>query len=235
MSIVLIYDCDGVLRDERPSYLRCIAETVGFFDGGREATREEISWSNGVSVNDWIGTQLILEQRGKGVDLKKIKEHFQDLYLGKDRNLRKDGKFSGYINDELWLADKELLKRLKDKYPLAMVSGAPQREIKYTAKKNDALEYFKLIIGMHQCKNKHEGIKMALEHFDADVAYFCDDRPSGLKEAREPIEGKTVNLYGTLPPDPEAGLDIELMKMGAIGVFKNVDEYNRFLIKLLRV
>jgi phosphoglycolate phosphatase-like HAD superfamily hydrolase len=227
MSTILIYDCDGVLRNEDLSYQRCKAETVGIFDGGRNATKEEISKSKIGIPDDWLGTLWILEQRGIKVNFKKVKKHFQDLYLGKDR------KFSGYINDEVWLANNELLKKLADKYPLCMVSGAPKEEIEYTTRKNKALEYFRLIIGMHDCENKHEGIKKALEHFNASEAYFCDDRPSGLKQGKPPTEGKRVHLYGILPPNPEDDLDKLLMELGAIDVFPNVDEYNDFLISKL--
>ena len=145
---LLAFDNDGCLRDETPSYQRCKAETVGYFDPkGRRATPEEIGESIINSNDDWEGSQWILKQRGTDVPLEKITEHFQKLYWGRQGYPKCDS--DGYINDEIWLANNDLLKEMSLRYPMAIVSGAPKDEIIYTMEKNSACGYFGLIVGMH--------------------------------------------------------------------------------------
>src|SRR3989344_8336995 len=83
MTTLLAFDNDGVLRDESVSYQRCVVETVAFFDYGKPATEAELTASLKQSNDDWDRTYRILQRRGIGVDFQTVKEHFQDLYLGK--------------------------------------------------------------------------------------------------------------------------------------------------------
>ncbi len=222
---LLVFDNDGVLRDESVSYLRCIRETIAFFDNNIEATESEMEESMKNSNNDWERTHDILNKRGFSYSFYLIKEHFQDLYLGKKRD------FTGYINDEPWLADNGLLEKLSYKNHLAIVSGAPKEELEYTLKKNNAHSYFSLILGMFDCKDKKEGIEKAFNHFKDKEIYFCDDRPSPIKKVLE-LSEHNLKVYGILPPQESSkGWKRTLKEAGAKEVFPNVNEYCRFLIK----
>jgi HAD superfamily phosphatase len=219
MTILLAYDNDGVLRDESVSYERCVVETVAFFGNGVLATERELTGSREQINNDWVRTHAILQQRGINVDFKEVKEHFQDLYLGKGRD------FTGYINDEPWLADNASLAELAEEYPLAIVSGAPIEEIRYTLKRNNALDLFGAIWGMSECDGKNDGLEQAIAHFGAQKVLFCDDRPAPLREASE-LKGKyDVELYGINPPNAPKGWGRVLSKAGAVKVYSNVREY----------
>jgi len=223
----LIFDNDGVLRDESKSYERCVIETVNFFSGA-PATKEEIMSSRAASNNDYERTLHILIKRNVfSADQKekiledKIIPKFQELYLGKK------GDFSGYINNEPWLADNYLLAMLKGHNSMAIVSGAPKEEIMYTLRKNKADGLFSLILGMYDCNGKQDGIKRAMNHFKSDNAYFCDDRPAPIKAA---LELGNVTSYGILPPQAEPEWGKILKDAGAEKVFKDVNDYCRFLI-----
>lgn len=219
MVLLLTFDNDGVLRDESSSYQRCVMETVSFFDYGNLATEEELTESLKQSNDDWDRTHKILQQRGVNVDFEDVKEHFQDLYLGEGRD------FTGYINDEPWLADNTSLAKLADKYPLAIVSGAPIEEIRYTLKRNHALEFFSAIWGMFECDGKNDGLEKAIAHFGAQKVLFCDDRPSPLKDVSKLVGKYDVKVYGIIPPNAPEGWNQVLSDAGAIKVYSNVKKY----------
>jgi len=225
MKTLLVFDNDGVLRDESVSYQRCVVETVAFFDHGIPATEKELIDSLKQSNNDWDRTHKILQQRGINVDFETVKEHFQDLYLGKGRD------FTGYINDEPWLADNTSLAKLSDEYPLAIVSGAPIEEIKYALKRNQALDFFSAIWGMFECSGKNDGLKKAIAHFGAQKILFCDDRPSSLREASKLKGEYDIEVYGIIPPNAPEGWNKVLEDAGASKVYSNVKEYCVELLK----
>jgi HAD superfamily phosphatase len=223
---ILAFDNDGVLRDESVSYLRCIRETVAHFSKGNSATEEEMISSMKESNDDWERTFTILKQRGIEIDFQTVKDHFQNLYLGNKRD------FTGYINDEPWLADNNLLKRLSEKYDLVIVSGAPKEEIVYTLKRNNALNYFKFILGMNECSDKLEGMVKIRAVFNPNKIYFCDDRPSPIKKLKIMKTDFDINIYGILPPKANNDWSDTLIQAGAQKVFNNVNEYCRFLLDL---
>jgi len=224
-KILLAFDNDGVLRDESVSYSRCIRETVGFFDDGKEASEEEMIESMKESNDDWERTFNILIKRGVDIDFNTVKAHFQDLYLGKERD------FTGYINDEPWLADNKLLKELSKKYDLVILSGAPKDEIVYTLKRNNALDYFKLILGMFDCKDKLDGMMKIKEIFNPDEIFFCDDRPSPHKKLKIMKQDFKLNTFGILPPKVNKDWKTILSDAGAEKVFDNVNEYCKYLLE----
>lgn len=223
MKILFAFDNDGVLRDESVSYQRCVVETVSFFDKGVLASEQELIESMKQSNNDWERTYNILKQRRISIDFERVKNHFQDLYLGKKRD------FTGYINDEPWLADNALLGKLARSHPLVIVSGAPKEEIEYTLTKNRALDYFSLILGMSDCVEKKDGLEKAIAHFNPDEIFFCDDRPSPIREVRM-IEQCKINVFGILPPQGSNGWHQVLKDAGAKEVFPNVKEYCQYLL-----
>ncbi len=225
MKTLLAFDSDGVLRDESVSYQRCIIETVAFFDKGMPATIKELEASMKQSNNDWERTHKILQQRGIIIDFPRVKEKFQDLYLGKNRD------FSGYINDEPWLADNKLLAQLAEKYPLVIISGAPREEIEYTLRRNDASHYFSLILGMFDCKGKKDGLEKVMAQFKPQEVFFCDDRPLPIKQAKAV---GCVHPYGILPPQNMNKWSAVLQEAGAEQVFCNINDYCRFILDCKR-
>ena len=227
MRTLFAFDNDGVLRDESSSYQRCIVETVAFLDKGIPASDKELVESIKQSNNDWERAHKILKQRGINVDFEIVKEHFQDLYLGKERN------FTGYINDEPWLADNNLLAKLAKSHPLMIVSGSPKEEVKYALRRNGALGYFSLILGMYDCAGKKDGLEKAIASFNPEEIFFCDDRPSPIKEARM-IERCRIHVFGIIPPQANKGWHQVLKDAGAKEVFPNVKKYCQYLLDYTR-
>jgi HAD superfamily phosphatase len=221
---LLIFDNDGVLRDESLSYQRCIKETVAFFSGS-EATESELLQSMKQSNSDWERVRIILNQREIKADFDKIKEKFQELYLGKKLD------FTGYITQESWLADNNRLMALSDRSQMAIVSGAPKEEIFYTLKKNNAAEFFEIVLGMNDCEGKYDGIKKVLNKILPNQCFFCDDRPSSIESAKRI---SNLRVFGILPPNYNMSWEKTLLDAGAEKVFKNVNEYCDYLINEIK-
>ncbi len=223
-KILLAFDNDGVLRDESVSYTRCISETVAFFSKNSSATENELIQSMKESNDDWERTFNILKKRGVDVNFNEVKDYFQDLYLGKKRD------FTGYINNEPWLIDNKLLEELSGKYELVIISGAPKPEILYTLKRNNALKYFKLILGMDECSDKLDGMMKVRAVFNPSEVFFCDDRPSPLKKLKIMKQDFKLNLYGILPPKINKDWSSTLIEAGAEEVFDNINDYCKFIL-----
>jgi HAD superfamily phosphatase len=224
MANLFVFDCDGVLRDESQSYLRCVTETVAHFSGGNPPTQSELTITLEESNDDWERTHRILQRRGRVVPFETVKGHFQDLYLGKARD------FSGYINNEQWLAYNSLLGILSARHPLAIVSGAPRDEITYALRKNGADKFFSGIwssMEQQDCANKRDGIEQAIARFKPNETIFCDDRPSPIREATQLPQ---VKVFGIMPPLAADGWDTVLREAGALDVYPNVKSYCRFLV-----
>lgn len=117
------------------------------------------------------------------------------------------------------------MTKLAEEYPLAIVSGAPIEEIRYTLKRNNALDFFSAIWGMFECDGKKDGLEKAINHFDAQKVLFCDDRPSPLREASKLLDKHDVEVYGIIPPNAPENWDQVLREAGAGKVYSNVREY----------
>ncbi|MBS3167285.1 HAD hydrolase-like protein [Candidatus Woesearchaeota archaeon] len=221
MRTILVFDNDGVLRDESKSYQKAISQTVFDFSDNYPS-EEELIDSMKESNDDWQRTYNILNQRGINIKFDEVKEHFQDLYLGKKRD------FTGYINDEPWLIENILLYKLSKRYEMVIVSGAPREEIEFTLKKNYARCFFNEIWGMHECNGKKDGLEKVIERFSPPQILFCDDRPSPLKEANTL---SNVKAYGIIPPQKYKGWGKTLREAGAKKVFRKVNNYCKAILE----
>jgi len=236
MTILLAFDNDGVLRDESKSYEKAIRNTVAFFSG-KPASDEEIRKTRQISNNDYERTFEILKNRKvKGFE-ESMRESalnhliipkFQEFYLGNFI----DGRYTGYIDKEPWLADNRLLEKLSKEYPMVIVSGAPTEEVLYTLRKNKAEKFFRIIFGMDDGKGKEEQLEKAIAYFHPEKTYFCDDRPSGLSaRIKLALRRNDISAFGIRPPQENEDWDKVLLEEGAMKVFKNVNDYCKFVLK----
>ncbi len=226
MVRLVAFDCDNVLKGENESYQRCVIETIEHFINGESITKNELIASLKTSNDDWLRVQDILKQHGVNVDYGVIREHFQDLYLGVNRD------FSGYVNNEPWLVDNSLLRKMARFDHLTIVSGGPQSEIRYALNKHDAQELFPKIWGVDDCNGKDDGLEQALNYFGTNEVYFCDDRPYPIIQASKlvGVNGYDVQIFGILPPNAPKDWGKVLMEAGAVEVFHNVNKYCEFVL-----
>ena len=111
---------------------------------------------------------------------------------------------------------------------MVIVSGAPREEIEFTLKKNYARCFFNEIWGMHDCNGKKDGLEKVIKRFSPPQIFFCDDRPSPLKEASTL---SNVKAYGIIPPQRYKGWGKTLREAGAKKVFRKVDNYCKALLE----
>src|SRR3989344_2026613 len=107
----IIFDMDGVLVDVSKSYRIAIKETAEYFLG-EEISKEEIQkLKNQGGFNDDVDlTEALVSMRGKMPNRKRIVKKFNELYDKLKEN-------------EVWLLDFEILRKLHLKYKLWIVTG----------------------------------------------------------------------------------------------------------------
>ena len=137
----LLFDLDGVIADVEASYRRCILETAGGF--GVEVTREEVATEvlAGDANNDWVLTQRIMAGRGVEVSLDDVTRAFQEAYLGTSTS-------PGLRESERMLVPVDVLSRLAERLPLAIVTGRPREEAEWFLDKEELTDLFPTVVCM---------------------------------------------------------------------------------------
>lgn len=122
----LVFDMDGVLVDVRRSFPVAVRQTVGALGGG-EVQPGEISRLKlaGGFNNDWDVTRELLRQRGISVSRARVKEVFDQIYVGRDG-------VPGLILQEGWLLAPALLDALSARFALAIFTGRPRADALFT-------------------------------------------------------------------------------------------------------
>lgn len=222
-QIALIFDMDGVLVDVSQSYRLAIKETAGFFSK-KEITFERIQEikNKGGHNNDWDLTEGILLSMGLKINKNLIISKFQELYLGRH--------FDGYIKNERWLLDREILRKLYNKNDLAIVTGRPKDEAEYTLKMAKVRELFKEVITMQDIpryKQKPDpyGLKIALKKLNKTEAFYFGDTIDDMRMASE----AGIKAIGVLPPGVNGKLKTLLIKNGAEAVLDNINKIEEVL------
>jgi len=236
----VLFDMDGVLRDVSKSYRMAIKKTVGRLSG-TDATNEEISKYKSLGINnDWeLSYQILLYERStfatyqeKVTIMPIVTAIFQKFYLGDSVN----DKFTGYIENERFMADILLLQKLKSKYKLGIVSTAPRNEIDYALGKAKATDLFHPVIyAMEDLDEameipKASAIENAMGHLKAKTACYLGD---GLLDMKAAVAVGIVPI-GILPAGINDPIwESKLIAAGALNVFKDVNEaINAFLLDI---
>lgn len=215
---LLIFDIDGVLIDVSKSYRQAIKQTAEFFLG-REVSENKIQdfKNRGGYNNDWDLTEAIIKSRGLDVKKSKIIDKFQELYLG------------GLRNNEKWLLEKEILKKLSSKYKLAIFTGRPKEEAVFSLEINGVFGYFDRIVAMEdvsKAKPNPQGLFKIMEKYESeDVIYFGDT----IDDMKAAIDAN-ITPVGVLPPQEKSGkLKNRMLKYGAKQVLNDINEIKEVL------
>ncbi len=215
----IVFDLDGVLVDVSNSYRRAIKATAEHYLK-TEITFEKIDEYKlkGGYNNDWELTEAIIKDNGQDVAGKEVVNTFQNYYLGK--------RHGGFVKNEEWLLDTEILKRLKQSYKLGIVTGRPRREAEYALKRFKVKDYFDVLITMDDVQGQEKpdpsGIKLALERLAVKRAFFVGDNVDDIKSA---VQAKVtaVGIAGT--PDSYEGL----LAAGSRYILNSVSEIRELL------
>lgn len=199
----VIFDIDGVLVDVSESYREAVRLSAGEFLG-REVSTEEVEEVKGIPGmnNDWDAAYALVRgmedaegiERDSGEYLK-VKERFQELYLG------------GLRDRERMLVEGETLEGLKSAgVKLGVVTGRPREEALY-ALRGLIPEFFKgeCIIAMEDCeyeKPDARPLRLAVERMGCGKPIYVGDSVNDGIAARNAgmpfvsvVEGLEADYY----------------------------------------
>lgn len=218
MKAVLL-DMDGVLVDVRGSFRRAIAETVEQFTG-TAPTPEAVQAmkDSGGFNNDWVLSHTLVTRAGVDVPFETVRDAFQARYRG--------AAFDGLIASEPPMVRTETLADLADRYALALVTGRPEADARFTLDRFGWDELIPFVVGMDAQAGREKpdpyGLALALDALGVDAAdaVYAGDTVDDQKAA----VAAGVAAVGVVPP----GLDVAthgrtLMAAGASVVVSTPD------------
>ncbi|GAB5372711.1 hypothetical protein AAMO2058_001688400, partial [Amorphochlora amoebiformis] len=224
----VLFDMDGVLADVSGSYRVATLETAKAF--GVSATEEDIDVikAKGDANNDWVVThRLILAKDNKSkVKYEEVRDKFQELYLGKD------GK-NGLRDTESLIPETKLLRRIAEKYPVAIVTGRPRDEADYFLKLHNLSDIFpqdlRICMEDGPPKPSPAPIIKALQKLgieaapDLGVSYMIGDTVDDIRAAKD--AGCDVLGLGFVPPGKNPlKVSRSLFGAGAVRVMESMEE-----------
>ncbi len=220
----ILFDMDGVLVDVSQSYRYATKKTAEYF------TEEEIQYSEiqefknkGGYNNDWECTHAIISAHNKDVYLWEVVDKFQELYLGKN--------FDGFVLNETWLLNHQILDSLYHKYKLGIVTGRPKKEAEFVLTRFDVAEYFDVIITLDDTpagKGKPEpyGIIKAMKQLKVKKAVYIGDTIDDMQAATS----AKITAIGILTEKSGDQKQVDMLKSnGASVVLNSVNNVLEFL------
>ena len=212
----LLFDLDGVIADVETSYRRCIVETAGGF--GVEVTREEVATEvlAGDANNDWVLTQRIMAGRGVEVSLDDVTKAFQEAYLGTSTS-------PGLRESERMLVAVDVLSRLAERLPLAIVTGRPREEAEWFLDKEELTELFAIVVCMEDSPLKPDPapVQLARSRLGVERAWMVGDTPDDIRAAT----AAGVLPIGVVAPGPDpTATTAALRESGAATVLGTIND-----------
>ena len=212
----LLFDLDGVIADVETSYRRCILETAGGF--GVEVTREEVATEvlAGDANNDWVLTQRIMAGRGVEVSLDDVTKAFQEAYLGTSTS-------PGLRESERMLVPVDVLSRLVERLPLAIVTGRPREEAEWFLDKEELTDLFPTVVCMEDGPLKPDPapVQLARSRLAVERAWMVGDTPDDIRAAT----AAGVLPIGVVAPGPNpTASTAALRESGAATVLGTIND-----------
>ncbi|OGD21530.1 MAG: hypothetical protein A2W03_12190 [Candidatus Aminicenantes bacterium RBG_16_63_16] len=178
----VLFDLDGVLVDVSESYDLTIKKVVERF-AGRAATDEEIQarrWSGGLN-SDWDLAESIVREAGGRVERRELVAFFQETYRGRN--------FDGLILRGTPLLRTAILRALRRKFRLGIVTGRPRDETAFTLERFGMAKSFSAVVTMDDLprgrgKPDPLGLRLALKALDLSKAVYVGDTVDDIEAAR---------------------------------------------------
>ena len=187
----LIFDLDGVLADVSNSYREAIRGTCAAF--GVTVTDDDIRAikAAGNANNDWVVCQRILAGQGLGVAFEAVKAEFEGLYQG------------GLWKNETLCVTRAQLAAWAARYPLAIVTGRPKRDLDRFLDHFGLRAFFRTTVCMEEApiKPNPAPVRLALERLGVTRAWMLGDTPDDQRACR----GAAVLPLGVLAPGERDG------------------------------
>ena len=168
---VLIFDMDGVLVDPADSYRQTLIDTVAHFSAKRISQERIVEMKNRGGYNDdCMIARDLLREFGVEINYDEVQAYFEELFWGAGDD--------GMILRERWLVDSGVLSRLASSYRLAVYTGRPRREARFTLDRFANGTVFDPLITSDQVENQKpapDGLLLALEQLPGSEPTYVGD------------------------------------------------------------
>ncbi len=215
----LLLDLDGVLADVSSSYRRAIIETAASF--GVTLTPGDIAAAKaaGNANNDWELTRRLLANRGVDAALTQVVDAFQSVYLG-------GRACPGLRESERLIPDAALLRTLRGRLPLAIVTGRPRDEAEWFLQRSGVRACFDTVVAMEDAPAKPaaDGVRLAMSTLGVDRAWMIGDTPDDAAAARA---AGVVPIGVCAPAEPDTASTLE--RAGVARVLRDLSELQEVL------
>jgi histidinol-phosphate aminotransferase len=175
----MLFDMDGVLLDVSRSYRAAIAQTAASF--GVALGEQEIADAKeaGDANDDWALTYKLVRARGIDVSLSQVTQRFESLYQGADGS-------SGLRERESLLIDRPSLVALRERVPLAVVTGRPRADAEAGLARFEIRDLFDVVVCREDAPLKPDPapLRLALEKLGAERAWMIGDSVDDVRAAR---------------------------------------------------
>jgi len=217
----IVFDLDGVLADVRESQRAAMIATAAAF--GVTVSMEDIESTlrAGDAANDWIVTQRLIAARGVQVDLTRVTNRFQALYLG-------DAAEPGLREHERLIAPRPLLERLSRRLPFALVTGRPRDEARWFLERMGIADLFRAVVCMEDAARKPDPapVRLALARLGVRRAWMIGNTPDDVRAA---AGADVVPLGVVAPGDDLAATAAALADAGAARVLDQLADLEELL------
>lgn len=217
----LLFDMDGVLVDVSRSYRRVIEETVLALTGVAVRPGEVQALKDAGGYNDdWKTTHALVQARGHDAPFEAVKAAFQQRYRGEG--------WDGRICDETPLVATDVLERLARRHALALVTGRPEDEARFTLDRMGWTALLPVVVALEQCEGRGKPdpfpLLEALRRLDETpaAAAYVGDLGDDMRAAKAAGMRAVGHVPPYLPPSHAdvlraAGADVVISRMADLG------------------
>lgn len=259
MSVAVVFDIDGVLRDVSQSYRRALADTVETFtqrwiDPPFRPTAEDIDQlkQEGLWNNDWRASQEFiyraLEKHGKhretlSLDYTEVVNYFQSRYRGQGNTPQ---TWDGYITQEPLLVNAQFFLQFSEsKIPWGFFSGATRASATYVLTERIGLSD-PILFAMEDGPEKPDptGLFWVIQHLQSlsgtpfQTIAYCGDTNADMQVIQNArIRYPQIQWIGIgilpphLSPEKHPSFSEKLHQAGADLVLKAVTELTPAILK----
>ena len=219
----LIFDLDGVLADVSESYRVAIVETAAAH--GVSLSNEEVAAAKrrGGANDDWELTRALLAAHGVDVPLDEVTRTFEALYQGTQAK-------PGLREREQLCVSRPLLVSLKERWPLAIVTGRPRSDAQGFLERFNLQGLFRVVICREDAALKPDPapVRLALERLGLTRASLERPAPAWMlgDTVDDVVASRAAGVLplGVLPPgEADPDLPTALLDAGAARVLDRTD------------
>lgn len=223
----LLFDMDGVLADEAPSYREAIRQTCSTF--GQEVSMARIAARKlaGNSNNDWDFTYHLLLDLGAKYKYEEVKQRFESIYQGTDG-------YPGLWRQERLLVDPAWLRSLSQQLPLAIVTGRPRGDATRFLVQHNILDCFRTLVCMEDgpVKPNPAPVARALRELGVRDAWMLGDTPDDMNAARA---AGVIPLAVVAPADDRADAHEKLNAAAAVRILEQTTSLTSLLNEITEI